>query len=288
MELLQLRYFLDSANSENFSKTAQKYMVPPSSVSISVKRLEREIGCELFDRQGNKIKLNQQGRILRDALRTALSAIDSAVTKISACEKEESGDIYLLIRSERRVITEHFIEFKKHYNNAVFHLLHDFSTVDTDKYDIIIDEQSDRYAGFERFPMLSEKLRFAANVNNPLCKRTLTLDELYSEPFITMGEGSSMKRLTVEYCKKAGFNPNIIIECDDPYYLRKYIELDFGIALIPETSWSGELSERVGYLNVMDFDQNRITYAYLNKNASPVAQRFYNFLLERESIIKRL
>ena len=38
MELLQLRYFLDSAENENFSKTAEKYMVPASCVSIAVKK----------------------------------------------------------------------------------------------------------------------------------------------------------------------------------------------------------------------------------------------------------
>ena len=43
MELLQLRYFFESAKSESFSKTAEKYMVPITSVSASVKRLEREL-----------------------------------------------------------------------------------------------------------------------------------------------------------------------------------------------------------------------------------------------------
>ena len=57
MELLQLRYFFDSSKNESFAKTAQKYMVPPSSVSASVKRLESELGCRLFDRQSNRIKL---------------------------------------------------------------------------------------------------------------------------------------------------------------------------------------------------------------------------------------
>ena len=49
MELLQLRYFFDSAKTESFAKTAEKYMVPASSVSASVKRLEKELGCKLFE-----------------------------------------------------------------------------------------------------------------------------------------------------------------------------------------------------------------------------------------------
>ena len=48
MEMLQLRYFYDSARTESFSKTAKKYMVPVSSVSASIKRLEKELDTELF------------------------------------------------------------------------------------------------------------------------------------------------------------------------------------------------------------------------------------------------
>ena len=42
MEMLQLRYFYESAQNESFAKTAEKYMVPTTSVSASVKRLEKE------------------------------------------------------------------------------------------------------------------------------------------------------------------------------------------------------------------------------------------------------
>ncbi len=37
MELLQLKYFVESAETENFSITAKKNFVPTSSVSISIK-----------------------------------------------------------------------------------------------------------------------------------------------------------------------------------------------------------------------------------------------------------
>ena len=56
MDLLQLKYFCDSAESQNFSQTARKYQVPPSGVSQSVKRLENELGTPLFERKNNKVK----------------------------------------------------------------------------------------------------------------------------------------------------------------------------------------------------------------------------------------
>ena len=66
MELLQLRYFFESAQSGSFSKTAKKYMVPLTSVSASIRRLEQELGCPLFVRHPNCVSLNEKGKILQN------------------------------------------------------------------------------------------------------------------------------------------------------------------------------------------------------------------------------
>ena len=42
MEMLQLRYFFESAKNGSFAKTAKKYDVPSTSVSAAIKRLEEE------------------------------------------------------------------------------------------------------------------------------------------------------------------------------------------------------------------------------------------------------
>ena len=280
MELLQLRYFLESAINENFSKTAEKYQVPPSSVSIAVKKLESELGCPLFTRHKNRVELNEQGMVLRRALQIALDEIDAAVARITTMPKQEAGDIRLLIRCQRGLVSEYVLAFQKRYPQVVFHLAHDFFTSDVSAYDIIIDEQPDRYQGFDRFPILSEKMLFAANKENPLCGKPLMLNQLYDQPFITLGENSSLKRLLQACCKKAGFRPRIVIESDDPYYIRKYVEQGLGIILIPELSWQRELGKNIAFLDVVDFKEKRVTYAYFNRghNRSTIAKEFYRFL----------
>ena len=112
MELLQLRYFFESALCENFSKTAEKYMVPVSSVSASVKRLEEELGCRLFDRNSNSILLNANGKRLQKALYTAFSELDSAVYDLSA-HSTDNREIKMLIRAMRSNITDYIIEYNK-------------------------------------------------------------------------------------------------------------------------------------------------------------------------------
>ena len=84
MDLLQLKYFYESAQSGSFSKTAQKHMVPLSSVSASIRRLEKELNCALFDRFPNYIVLNENGKKLQKDKMNPIhnpSIIDAEYTK---------------------------------------------------------------------------------------------------------------------------------------------------------------------------------------------------------------
>ena len=111
MELLQLRYFFESAKRESFAKTAERHCVPTSSVSASVKRLENEPGCKLFDRTSNSILLNKKGQRLQQALCTIFSELDGAIADLSS-EKEDARDIKMLVRAMRSNITDYIIDRK--------------------------------------------------------------------------------------------------------------------------------------------------------------------------------
>ena len=101
MELLQLRYFYESAKTENFTHTAQKFQVPTTSVSASVKRLEKELGCRLFDRVANKIVLNANGRLMQQKLCTIFRELDGVTQAISEVT-DIPREIKLLVRGMRR------------------------------------------------------------------------------------------------------------------------------------------------------------------------------------------
>lgn len=281
MELLQLRYFLESAQSENFSQTARRYRVPPSAVSMAVKRLERELGCPLFIRQGNRLMLNEQGRRLRQALAISLGTLDDAVESLRAAAREPAGEISLLIRTDRGVITRHIEEFRRQHPGVVFRIAHHFEG-DEAGYDLIVDEAGDRYAGYESQPLLTETVRPAVAADSPLCGRRLTPLELAAQPFVTMGPGSSLRRLTVDCCRRAGFEPRVMIECDDPYYLRRYVARGFGVSLMPERSWKDELGENIAFLDVPELQVRRTACLYRRHPLGAAAAAFAAFLLAQE------
>ena len=76
-----------------------------------------------------------------------------------------------------------------------------------------------------------------------------------------MPKKSSLYEISVKACTDAGFVPNIAIRLDDPFYIRKYVELGLGVTFVPEISWSGLFSSGVVLRRLPGL--RRKVYAYL-------------------------
>ena len=68
MQTDYLRYFIDVATLGSMSAAAKKNFMSPQGISRSISALESELGCELFQRDSNKVTLTRFGeRMLEDA-----------------------------------------------------------------------------------------------------------------------------------------------------------------------------------------------------------------------------
>lgn len=264
MEILQLRYFFESAKHESFAETAKKYMVPTTSVSASVKRLEQEMGCQLFDRSANRIRLNPNGKRLQQSLCLVFSELDGVVGEIAAHSGDER-EIRLLVRGMRRRVTDLIIAYSKRHPQVAFKTVFDFRDTDYGNYDIVIDEESDRYPDCEGIEIYSTWLRLKCAADDPLCGKTYTLRQLCSQKFISMGEESNMHKILTRACNRAGFTPNIAIICNDIECYEKLIASGMGIGAGREEAADREMG--VEMLEVTDFREKYSVYAYCRKSA---------------------
>ena len=274
MELLQLQYFFDTARTENFAKTAEKYMVPPSSVSASVKRLERELGCSLFDRYSNRIVLNENGRKLQGSLGIIFDELNRTCAELSHTE-ERAVEIKILVRSLRSQITDAIIRYRETHPHVIFKAVFDLGDHNVDSYDVIIDEKNDSYMGYTRFELCRKNLCFRVARDNPLCGRPITLLQLRNQPFVTMGADSNLHKILLHACKNAGFAPHIVMEIDDALCYGKCISSGVGIGL----SRASDKRETTSVLQVTDFDECQIFYAYYTpETANHQITDFLSFL----------
>lgn len=230
MELLQLRYFFDAAACESFAITAEKYMVPTTSVSASVKRLEGELGCRLFDRFPNRIRLNEQGRRLQKSLCLVFAELDGALRDLRT-PAEDTRAIRMLVRAVRSQVTDRIVAFRAKHPEIAFRTVLNVESQPFSDFDIIIDTQNDAYTGYDRFELASLRMRIMAAVDHPLVGIPTSLSHLASEPFISWGEGSNMQKILTDACNKVGFTPRIAVEAGDKECYEKLIASGVGIGL---------------------------------------------------------
>ena len=277
MEILQLRYFFESAKNESFAKTAEKYDVPATSVSASVKRLENELGCELFHRSHNRIMLNDNGKRLKKSLWIIFEELDQAVDSLTAISTD-TRKIKMLVRAMRGKITDHIIEYKSKHPHIAFMTVFDFDETNFEKYDIIIDEKCDKYPQYEKIDLYTTKVRLRVATKSPLCGKKLTLKQLSKQPFVSIGENNGMHKILIAACKKAGFTPNIVVQSNDISCNKKFVEAGVGIGLGREYSHSGK-PENIEYLDIMDFNEKQTICCYYRKqSAYGNIEHFLNFL----------
>lgn len=261
MEFLQLRYFCSAAETENFSHTAKIFDVPPSGISQTIKRLEKELGVKLFMRSANRVMLTEEGKIFLGGAKRALEILETTKAQLTDGEDAIRGEIKISVLTNRHVIAKLIEYFKEKYEDVNFVINHDCNFKAND-FDVMISDEEIYYRSFERSVLITEELLLAVKKTNPIVKRKkINAEVLKGEKFISTTEGSSLYRHTNRICYNEGFVPDIAIRGDDPYYLKKYIELGLGIAFVPE-SWADSFSENIMLLKIGDYKRN--TYLFVN------------------------
>lgn len=272
MELLQLRYFYDCAKCGSIAKTAEKYMVPASSVSASIRRLEGELGSKLFDRTANRITLNENGKRLCMSLKNVFTELEQTITDIT-CPTDDH-QVKLLVRAMRYKATDYIIAYQKTHPNAVFDLVVAVEERDLSDYDVIIDVESDRYPDYASFELAREPVRLCANADHPLAGKALTMKQLCDQSFVTMG--GNIHASIENACQVAGFTPYVVARINDITCYRKLLRS--GIAIGYRRDRTGNVGEGLCYLDVTDFRLVQHMCVYYKKDASGTAKNFVEYL----------
>ena len=206
MELLQLRYFIELADRENLSKTAEKLMISPPSLSSTIRRLEKEIGVPLFDRTQYTIRLNENGRVFHHYIKMALNAIDYGVLSLSSDKK----DTLKLALTNFPIWSELIYEFENlhpeiqvEYSMIALEDINDQSKPFVWDFFLGVIEDVDDHLFESRKAYSPEKPVVLMSVNHPLAGRTqIRLEELKNDNFIsTKMVNASAHRYMLSLCK---------------------------------------------------------------------------------------
>lgn len=273
MELLQLRYFCSTAQTEKISKTAEVFLVPVSSVSQSIKRLEAELGHPLFERTANRIRLNEAGKLFYREVRQSLDMLDGAVSSVKKLQQQKMVKINAHLM--RWPVMDAVEKFRHSHPDVRFEMSYELDET-IGEYDLLItDREMD--TAYIKTAILEEPLAVAFSSRFFSVSHRPTAQELSGYPFITTMQGSSSYKCLHRVGEGMGFSPQVVLQSADPFYVRSCVELGIGITVVPEVAWRGRFTGEMQVRRLEGY--TRQVYTYRKPGQDVCLQEFHDFLV---------
>ncbi|AYF72815.1 LysR family transcriptional regulator [Nocardia yunnanensis] len=91
MELREIEIFLTLAEELHFGRTAERLHVSPARISQAIKKQERSVGADLFERTSRTVKLTALGEQLRDDLRPLYRGLHDSVARVRVAAQSKAA-----------------------------------------------------------------------------------------------------------------------------------------------------------------------------------------------------
>ncbi|MGW5849200.1 LysR family transcriptional regulator [Streptomyces sp. NPDC055254] len=221
MELRQLEYFIAVAEEQNFTRAAERVHISQSGVSAQIRRLERELGAELFDRSARTVTLTVAGRAALEHARAALAAAGAVGQAV--------GEVTDLIRGHLTVgmvigctltpLFDALAAFHQAHPGVEISLLEDSSDrliegVRTGTVDLaLIGAATATPDGLDSLTLISERLVAAVPAGHPLARqRRVILRDLIAYPIVCMPPGTGLRTVFDQACAAQSLQPTITLQ----------------------------------------------------------------------------
>lgn len=268
MNFLQLKYFQVIATLEHMGKASKELKISQPYLSKTISSLEDELNAKLFDRKGKYIVLNDNGKILLDAVNKAFSILEKSIDEIQFSSKLKNKELRLLALSCSYLLPKLLTSFKSKYPNIKLKI---FQNIESNKsindYDLCIFSTHLINNSPNTITLLEEEIYLALPLNHPLSNfDEIYLKEFNDDEFISLEKTKSFRKTTDDLCKIIGFKPTIGLECDSPSTLRGLIRSGDGVAFIPQITWGLEENEFIKFVHIKDYHCMRYINLSWTKN----------------------
>lgn len=280
MELTQIRYFLEVADTKHMTNSAKNLHITQPALTQAIRRLEEDLGVPLFAAKGRNITLTEYGKYLQKKLIPLMEQLDRIPEQLNMMVKLEGETIHMNVLAASGLVMEAIIEYKRTHEGILFQLQ---QNSESELYDIAVTTKL-FYQGLNEKNSFAcgEKIYLAVPGNGKYGERTgVRLEEVADEGFVSLLGSREFRYICDRFCQHAGFTPRIIFESDNPAAVKNMIAANMGIGFWPEFTWGSIDNEHVKLLEIEEpVCQRDIIITYnMNKIDSRNVTEFYQFLV---------
>ncbi len=250
METRLLKMFCTVAETGSLVTAGRKLHLTASALSHSLKALETDLGCRLFERVGKRMVLNQAGEQLLAHVRGPLAALDAAAEGIKRLAKW--GQTRLRIgapASACQLILPRVIRELKKTHSPVELLV---ASHDTPRLvDLIREGRLDLGLGvlppesndLELRPIFRDELLFVFSATHPwVGGKNLTREDIRSQPFILYQRASLTSKLLEDYFRELQIVPSTVMEVASIEAIKELVKLNLGVSVLAPWTVHHELA----------------------------------------------
>ena len=242
MDLRSLTTFIQVAESGSFTRAAQQLGYSQPTISVQIRQLEEELGVRLFDRIGHTVRLTDKGH---DALRHAQQICH--MCREMVLQSGHSGTLQGTIRLATAdsmcgpLVSGHFPDFSARYPGISLKIVTAgtgdlFRLLDHNEADLVCTLDSHIYN--TNYVILAERrvgVRFVTAAGSPLAaQKTVTLEELLTQPLLLTEKGMSYRRLLDEKLAQASLEAHPLLEMGRTDILCQMVERGLGVSFLPD------------------------------------------------------
>jgi DNA-binding transcriptional LysR family regulator len=246
MELRHLRTIVAVAQHRSLTKAGEELYLTQSAISQQIRRLEQELGIEVFRRTSRSVELTAEGRVILGYAQRVLSEVDGMHSEL----EEISG----LLRGQLRIggvyptgpydLFGMLAEFRAAHPGVAVHMIEDtqdgvLAALRADELDCAFTALDPDALGDEFAATLlwQEEIVVALPPDHPLCPRSrVTLQELAAEDLIAYRDNSALRRRLERTMAELGLEPRNAFVCTEMAAVRGLASKGLGIAVIPRSA----------------------------------------------------
>ncbi|MEV7526112.1 LysR family transcriptional regulator [Streptomyces sp. NPDC091371] len=263
MELRQLEYFVVVAEEQNFTRAAERVHISQSGVSAQIRRLERELGAELFDRSGRTATLTAAGAAALAPARAALAAAEAVGQAVGEVSGLLRGRITvgMVVGCTITPLFDALAHFHRAHPGVEIALLEDNSDrlvhgVRAGAVDLaLIGTATANPAGLEALTIVSERLVAVVPPGHPLAgqRRGVALRDLGAHPVVCMPPGTGLRTVFDRACAARGIEPAIALQAGAADAIADLAARGLGVGVLSE-SMAAACADRLTARVIEDVD----------------------------------
>jgi DNA-binding transcriptional LysR family regulator len=221
-----LRSFVVLAEELHFSRAAERLHMTQPALSQQIRRLELQLGVEVFERTRSSVSLSDGGRAILDAARSAVEGAGSVEETAAAVARGERGELRLGFSPGLHYVAQAILAEAGRRLPAVRARARQDSSgalageVAGGELELALGFCAERRAGIVCERLLVEPAVLAVGTGHRLAsrRRPVGLDELRRETFALVDprDGPGYNRAVIARCREAGFEPGVVADPHGP------------------------------------------------------------------------